>query len=78
MAKVTIYTTSSCPWCKKTKEFYKEHKVSFTEKNVEKDIKAAHEMIEKSGQQGVPVSEIDGNIVVGFDEEKLRELLKIK
>jgi len=78
MAKVVIYTTSSCPWCKRTKAFYKEHKVSFTEKNVEKDPKFAQEMIKKSGQQGVPVSIIGSEIIVGFDEGKLKKALKIK
>jgi glutaredoxin-like YruB-family protein len=77
MAKVTIYTTSSCPWCKKTKEFFKENKVKYSEKDVGKNVKAAQEMIQKSGRQGVPVSDIDGEIVVGFDEEKLSELLKL-
>jgi glutaredoxin 3 len=78
MTKVTIYTTSSCPWCKRTKEFFKANKVKFTEKNVGEDMKAAQEMIKKSGQQGVPVTDIDGKFVVGFDEEKLKELLKLK
>tara|TARA_Y100000310_G_C20698107_1_gene827172 strand:+ start:1894 stop:2133 length:240 start_codon:yes stop_codon:yes gene_type:complete len=76
--KVTIYTTAECPWCKRTKEFFKENKVEYSEKNVGDDQEAAQEMIKKSGQQGVPVIDIDGKIVVGFDEEKLRELLEIK
>lgn len=76
--KVTIYTTPSCPWCHKTKEFFKEHKVKYTEKDVAGNEKNAREMIEKSKQQGVPVTEIDGKIVVGFDEPKLKKLLKIK
>ena len=76
--KVTIYTTSTCPWCKKTKTFFKENKVKYTEKDVGEDIDAAKKMIEKSGQQGVPVVDIDGEIIVGFDENKLRTLLKIK
>ena len=75
--KVTIFTTPTCSWCKKSKEFFKEYKVKYKEIDVSRDYKAAHEMIEKSGQQGVPVIEIDGNIVVGFDEPKLRKLLKI-
>ena len=56
----------------------KEHKVKFTDKNVGKDQKAAQEMIKKSGQQGVPVINVDGEIIVGFDEDRLRSLLKIK
>lgn len=78
MAKVIVYTTSTCPWCKKTKEFLKEHKIKYKEIDAGSDPKAAQEMIKKSGQQGVPVIDIDGKIVVGFDEPELRKLLKIK
>ena len=76
--KVTIYGTDSCPWCHKAREFMKEHKVKFTDKNVGEDQKAAQEMIKKSGQQGVPVIDVGGEIIVGFDEDRLRSLLKIK
>ena len=76
--KVTIYSTESCPWCKKTKEYLKAHKITYTEKDVGSDPEAAQEMIKKSGQQGVPVTDIGGEIVVGFDEDKFKELLKIK
>lgn len=76
--KVIIYGTDSCPWCHKAREFMKEHKLKFTDKNVGEDQKAAAEMIKKSGQQGVPVIDIDGKIIVGFDEEKIRSLLNIK
>ncbi len=76
--KITIYGTDSCPWCHKAREFMKEHKVRFIDKNVGEDQKAAKEMIEKSGQQGVPVIDVNGEIIVGFDEERLRSLLKIK
>lgn len=78
MSRVVIYTTQSCPWCRKTKEFFKEHKIKYAEKDVGSDYKAVQEMIKKSGQQGVPVTDIDGQIVVGFDEERLKKLLKIK
>lgn len=78
MAKVTVYSTATCPWCKKVKAFLKEHKVSFTEKDVGEDTKAAQEMIAKSGQQGVPVTIIGKEIIVGFDEGKLRKALGIK
>lgn len=76
--KITIYGTDSCPWCHKAREFMKEHKIKFVNKNVGEDQKAAKEMIEKSGQQGVPVIDVDGEIMVGFDEEKLRKLLKVE
>lgn len=76
--KVIIYGTDSCPWCHKAREFMKENKIKFTDKNVGEDKKAATEMIKKSGQMGVPVIDINDEIIVGFDEEKLRNLLKIK
>ena len=76
--KIVIYSTEFCPWCRKAKEFFKEHKIKYKEFDVGKDDKKAKEMMEKSGQKGVPVIEIDGEIMVGFDEEKLREFLKIK
>lgn len=76
--KVIIYGTDSCPWCHKAREFMKEHKIKFIDKNVGRDQKTAAEMIKKSGQQGVPVIDVNGEIIVGFDEDRLRNLLKIK
>ncbi len=76
--KVTVYSTSACPWCNKLKEWLSEHKIAFKDIDVSKDEKAAMEMVEKSGQMGVPVTDIDGNIVVGFDVEELKKLFKIK
>ena len=76
--KVTIYSTQFCPWCHKTKEFFKTNKVKFTDIDVGENQKAATEMIKKSGQQGVPVIDIDGKIIVGFDEPELRKALKLK
>lgn len=78
MSKVKIYTTPTCPWCKAAKEFMKENKISFQEIDVSKNQKAAREMIEKSGQMGVPVLDVNGKIIVGFDQEKIEELLDIK
>jgi len=77
MPKVKIFTTISCPYCLTLKEFLREHKIEFEEIDVSKDEMAAKEMIEKSGQMGVPVTEIDGQIVVGFDKEKISKLLNI-
>ncbi len=78
MAKsVMMYTSPTCAWCHKTKEFFAKHKVKFTEKSII-DEKNANEAQEKSGQIGVPVIEIDGKIIVGFDEPALRKALKIK
>lgn len=72
---VKIYTTSTCPYCKQAKEFFKEKRVKFTELDVSKDEKALHEMIKKSSQMGVPVININGQIVVGFDKEKIAGLI---
>lgn len=74
---VTIYTTNTCPWCVKSKEYLSLNGVSYNEINVSKDREAANVMIEKSGQRGVPVLDIDGSIVVGFDKEKIDTLLSI-
>ena len=78
MAHVTIYTTPTCVWCKTTKAFFKEHGVQYEEKDVARDVPAREEMVQKSRQLGVPVIDIDGQIVVGFDKEGLSRLLNIK
>jgi glutaredoxin-like YruB-family protein len=76
--KVTVYTTSTCPYCDMAKRFLKDNKVNFTEVNVQNDHKAAMEMVKKSGQMGVPVIEIDGEIIVGFDKEAILRKLRQK
>lgn len=73
--KVKVYTTSTCPWCIKTKEFLKANNVAYNEVNVGADEKARNEMFEKSGQFGVPVTEAGGKIIVGFDKEALKKAL---
>lgn len=73
---VTIYTTTTCPYCRMAKEFFKKNDVKYTEINVEKDPKAAEEMIEKSGQMGVPVIDINGKVIVGFDKNAIERALK--
>lgn len=78
MANVTIYTTPTCVYCKMTKNFFLDHNIQYTEKNVAQDAEAREQMIQKSGQMGVPVVDIDGKIVIGFDQEQLSELLGIK
>lgn len=75
--KVIVYSTKTCPWCKKTKEFLKANKIPFTNKDVGGNKKNAEEMFKKSGQQGVPVTDIDGKIIVGFNEGKLKRALKL-
>ena len=73
--KVIIYSTKTCPWCKKTKEFFKKNNIKYTEKDVSKSRKNADEMIKKSGQSGVPVVNINGEIIIGFNEGKLKKSL---
>ena len=75
--KVTVYSTPTCPWCKKVKAFLKENKVKFKSINVAKDKKSADDMMKKTGQMGVPVIEVDGKIIVGFNESKLKKTLKL-
>lgn len=71
MAKVKVYSTPTCPWCIKVKEYLKEKKVEYEDINVAENEAARNEMIEKSGQMGVPVTDINGKIIVGFDKEAL-------
>ena len=78
MAKVKVFFTPMCPYCVTLKEFLKEHHIEFEEIDVSQDEAAQKEMIEKSGQMGVPVVEIDGEVIVGFDREKIIKLLKLK
>lgn len=76
MAKnVTVYSTSTCPFCIRTKQFLKDNNIQFTEYDVGSDPDKAEEMIKKSGQMGVPVIEVDDKIVIGFDKEKIKEIL---
>jgi glutaredoxin 3 len=75
---VLIYSTPECPWCKKIKEFLKINKIKFKEIDVSNSSIELGKMIKKSGQQGVPVIDIGGEIIVGFDEKKLKKLLRIK
>jgi len=77
MSKVEIYSTPTCTFCHYAKDFFTENNVDFTEYNVATDLNKRQEMIQKSGQMGVPVIDIDGQITVGFDESRLRQLLKI-
>lgn len=73
--QVTIYTTPTCHYCKAVKEFFNNHGVKYTEFDVQADAVKRQEMIEKSGQMGVPVIYIGEEMVIGFDEERLTQLL---
>ncbi|MBL7100496.1 MAG: NrdH-redoxin [Nanoarchaeota archaeon] len=76
--KIKIYSTKTCTYCTMEKDFLKEHNIEFEEIDVSENQDAANEMVKKSGQMGVPVTEIDDEIIVGFDKERLKELLDIK
>lgn len=77
MPNVKVYSTPTCPYCKMVKQFLTEHQVTFEEVDVAANQSAAQEMVTKSGQMGVPVLDIDGQIVVGFDKGKIKKLLSI-
>lgn len=78
MQKITIYTTQTCAYCKMAKAFFKENNVSYDEKDVTVDDKAREEMIQKSGSMTVPVIDVDGQIIVGFDKPALEKLIGLK
>lgn len=77
MPKVKIYSTPACVYCQLLKQFLQEHTVEFEEIDVSEDQNAAEEMVQKSGQMGVPVVEIDEEVIVGFDKAKITKLLNI-
>lgn len=77
MTDVKVYSTKTCPWCYKVKDFLTENNIKFQDIDVSSDQNAAQEMVKKSGQMGVPVIDIDGQFVVGFDVAKIKSLLKI-
>jgi glutaredoxin-like YruB-family protein len=74
---IKVYSTKMCPYCVTLKQFLKQHNVKFKDIDVSSDMKAQEEMIKKSGQMGVPVVDIDGEIVVGFNKEKISQILKL-
>ncbi len=77
MKNVTIYSTPTCHFCHLAKDFFMEHNVPYTEFDVAADIKKRKEMVDKTGQMGVPVIEIDGKIMVGYSEQALAKALGI-
>ncbi len=79
MAKsVIVYSTPTCPYCKMAKSFLDEHKVKYKDVDVSVDRQAAEEMVEKSGQMGVPVLDIDGTLIIGFDKDAIKNALGLK
>ena len=75
MKPVAIYTTDTCGYCKIAKEYFQKNNVEFSEFNVGTDLAKRQEMIEKSGQMGVPVITVGDDLVVGFNKSRLQELL---
>lgn len=73
--QVKIYSTPTCPWCIRTKQFLKENNINFEDIDVSLNQSAAEEMMQKSGQMAVPVLDIEGEIIVGFDKEKIKTAL---
>lgn len=77
MNNIKIYTTPYCAYCKMAKEYFKSKNISYEEYDVMADIPKREEMVKKSGQMGVPVIDINGKIVIGFDRAKINEYLGI-
>lgn len=73
---VKVYSTPTCPWCERAKDYFTRHNVAYQNIDVSTDREAAQEMIKKSGQRGVPVIDIDGHIIVGFDQGRIDQLIK--
>ena len=68
---ITVYTTPTCPYCRQAKEYLKTRQATFAEKNVAMDSQAANEMVRLSGQRGVPVLVINGEVIIGFDRPRI-------
>ncbi|MGE5309088.1 MAG: glutaredoxin family protein [Deltaproteobacteria bacterium] len=75
MKQVRMYSTPTCPFCVRAKQFFSENKIPFESYDVSQDQGKAEEMIKKSGQMGVPVIDIDGKIIVGFDKDRIKQAL---
>jgi glutaredoxin-like YruB-family protein len=78
MATVKVYSTPTCPWCHKVKAYLNSKKVDYEDLNVAVNTKAREEMVSKSGQMGVPVVDINGKIIIGFDQEEIDSTLNLK
>ncbi|EMS73675.1 glutaredoxin family protein [Ruminiclostridium cellobioparum] len=72
---VKVYSTPTCPWCTVAKKYLTSKNVKFEEVDVSKNREAAYEMVKKSGQRGVPVIDINGSIIVGFDQATIDRLI---
>jgi len=73
--EVKVYSTPTCPWCIRIKQFLKDNNITFEDIDVSNNQQAAEEMVQKSGQMGVPVLDIAGEIIIGFDKDKIKTAL---
>ena len=76
--RVTVYSTPTCSWCTTLKSYLKMHRIRYTDIDVSRDQRAADELVKRSGQMGVPQTDINGEIIVGFNKSRINELLDIK
>ncbi len=76
--RVTVYSTPTCSWCTTLKNYLKDHKINFNDIDISANQKAADELVKRSGQTGVPQTDINGEIIVGFNQKRINELLNIK
>lgn len=75
---IIVYSTPTCPYCTMVKQYFDENNVKYTEVDVSRDEKAAEDMVKKSGQMGVPVIDVGGQIIVGFNQPELARILGFK
>lgn len=76
--RVTVYSTPTCSWCTTLKSYLRQHRVRYTDIDVSRDQRAADELVKRSGQMGVPQTDINGEMIVGFNKARINELLEIK
>jgi len=74
---IKVYSTPTCPYCMMAKKFLKDNNIEFEDIDVSSNRQAAMDMVQKTGQMGVPVIEIDGQFIIGFDKERIKELLEL-
>ena len=77
MAKVVLFSTPTCSWCRRAKKYFRENRVAFREINIERDPEAARDIVRKTGQTGVPVIKIGNSWIVGFDKERIAKELRL-